>query len=119
MEKGGEGVKGVADLPIDTNRCRYHTTNGQGATGNRCRDKIAMVDPEHLFCAKHRRCVYVIGSRKKEVSVPKKPTLKHLDFMTFKVSCIEFFIPDDIDQINFSKPNNLRKFLTDENILVE
>lgn len=55
-----------------------------------CTDLVSKVDPENKFCAKHRRCVYPAKPEKEKE--PNKPEEKLLDYITFKMSCIESYL---------------------------
>uniref|UniRef100_A0A6C0CIF4 Uncharacterized protein n=1 Tax=viral metagenome TaxID=1070528 RepID=A0A6C0CIF4_9ZZZZ len=66
-------------------RCT-HLLQGRKRHGRACGEKVSKKDPEQRFCAGHRICVYVTGSKRQPL-VPK-PTEKYIDFETFSSSLI-------------------------------
>lgn len=70
--------------------CRYYCQKGK-KKGERCKSKVSSVDPEGYFCTRHKRCVYPTKYKQRQIAVNvAKPTIKYHDFITLKVSCIEF-----------------------------
>ena len=55
-----------------------------------CKNLISRVDPEHKFCAQHRRCVYPAKQEKEKTPIPTEEKL--LDYMTFKLTCLESYL---------------------------
>jgi len=55
-----------------------------------CDDFVSKVDPEHKFCAKHRRCVYVSKPEKEKDVKPEQEKL--IDHTTFKLTCLESYL---------------------------
>ena len=66
--------------------CRYYSVQKK----KYCEDLVSRVDPEHKFCSHHRRCVYPMKPEKEKTPVPSEEKL--LDYMTFKLTCIESYL---------------------------
>lgn len=71
---------------MDAKKCCYYSFKKK----KHCEDFVSRVDPEHRFCAKHRRCVYPMKAEKEKD--PPPPEEKLLDYMTFKLTCLENYL---------------------------
>jgi hypothetical protein len=66
-------------------KCKgYNKLNTEEA--ERCTEKVSNVDPERLYCAKHRICVAIVVEEKSETV--KKYVEKFLDYETFSFSLL-------------------------------
>ena len=101
----------VGSHSTDINRCTYWIATSKDKI-RLCDGKRSDKDPEHLFCYKHRRCVYVTVE-KNDGLAKKKVHPKYRDYTTFKVSCIEYALPENVTVADLFKRGNL-KILADK-----
>ena len=73
-------------------RCYYFFIKGD-ISGTRCSKRVTNLDPEFKFCAKHRRCMFPKNKHKEHEEEQEEDTIRFLDYMTFKISCIEYGTP--------------------------
>ena len=72
--------------------CNYYMLRGSNKD-KKCSRKTSKLDPEHKFCSAHKRCVYPYKNKESEEKADTTSLeIKLLDFITFKMSCIDCYI---------------------------